>query len=112
MGPPTPRAWPAGPARRFLTPITAVPGGVRLRIRVQPRASRTELAGLHGDALKIRLAAPPVDGAANDVLERFLARLLGVPHSAVRILSGRAGRTKLVAIDGIGEAAARRAFAP
>ena len=78
-------------------------------MRVQPRASRTELAGLHGDALKVRVAAPPVEGAANDALIRFLAGRLEVPRAAVRLETGLAGRTKVVAVTGIGvEAAAGR----
>jgi uncharacterized protein len=70
-------------------------------VHVQPRASRTGLAGQHGDALKVRLAAPPVDGAANEALVRFLAELLGVPRSAVRLERGTTGRSKLVAVDGL-----------
>jgi uncharacterized protein (TIGR00251 family) len=81
--------------------IEATPTGVRVRVRVQPRASRTELAGLRGDALKIRLAAPPVDGAANEALVRFLAARLEVPRSAVRIEAGAAGRSKVVAVAGL-----------
>jgi uncharacterized protein (TIGR00251 family) len=78
-------------------------------VRVQPRASRTELAGTHGDALKVRLTEPPVDGAANEALIRFLADRLGVAHAAVRLEAGAAGRSKLVAVEGLGvEAAARR----
>ncbi len=78
-----------------------LPDGVRLRIRVQPRASRTELAGLHGDALKIRLSAPPVDGAANDALIRFLADALGVPRAAVEVAAGHASRSKTVRVTGV-----------
>lgn len=70
-------------------------------MHVQPRASRTGLAGRHGGALKVRLAAPPVDGAANEALVRFLAELLGVPRSAVRLERGATGRSKLVAVDGL-----------
>jgi uncharacterized protein (TIGR00251 family) len=78
-------------------------------VRVQPRASRTEVAGRQGDALKIRLTAPPVDGAANDALVGFLAERLQVSRSAVRLEAGTAGRSKVVAVDGIGvDAAARR----
>jgi uncharacterized protein (TIGR00251 family) len=78
-------------------------------VRVQPRASRTELAGIHGDALRVRLTAPPVDGAANEALIRFLADRLDVPRAAVRLEAGAAGRSKLVAIEGLGiEAATRR----
>ena len=78
-------------------------------MRVQPRASRTELAGRHGDALKVRISAPPVDGAANDALVRFLADWLAVPRSSVRLEAGATGRTKILAVAGIGvEAATRR----
>ena len=77
-------------------------------MRVQPRASGTELAGRHGDALKIRLTAPPVDGAANEALVRFLAERLEVPRSAVRIEVGTTGRSKVVAVEGISLEAARR----
>lgn len=76
---------------------------------MQPRASRTELAGRHGDALKVRIAAPPVDGAANEALVRFLADRLDVSRSAVRLEAGTTGRTKVLAVAGIGvEAAMRR----
>jgi uncharacterized protein (TIGR00251 family) len=82
--------------------LTATGGGVRIAVQVQPRASRTELAGLHGEALKIRLAAPPVDGAANEALIRFLAETLGVPRAAVMISSGQSGRRKSVTVSGLG----------
>jgi uncharacterized protein (TIGR00251 family) len=88
-----------------------VPGGVRLKIRVQPRATRTTLAGAHGDALKVRLAAPPVDGKANDALIAFLAETLDVPRRAVRIVAGATSRDKTVEVDGITAAAARSALA-
>jgi uncharacterized protein (TIGR00251 family) len=70
--------------------------GTRLRLHVQPRASRTEIAGPHGDALRIRLAAPPVDGAANDALLRFLAERLGVPRSTLSLVAGESSRRKTV----------------
>lgn len=79
-------------------------GGSRLRVRVTPRAKRTASAGLievdGRAALAIRLAAPPVDGAANKVLIRFLAEALDLPRSAVRILSGETGRLKTVQLSG------------
>jgi uncharacterized protein len=84
-----------------MAPISPVPGAVLLRIHVQPRASRTEVVGLHGDAIKVRLAAPPVDGAANEELARFLARALGVPRRAVTITAGAGSRTKTVRVDGV-----------
>jgi uncharacterized protein len=72
-----------------------------LAIHVQPRARRTEVVGRHGDAIKIRLKAPPVDGAANDELVRFLAERLGVPRAAVTIVSGQTGRAKRIAVAGM-----------
>ena len=81
--------------------IDPIKGGVELHLQVQPRASRTEVVGPHGGALKIRLAAPPVDGEANDELVRFLAKVLGVPRSAVEIVSGETGRRKRVRVAGV-----------
>jgi uncharacterized protein (TIGR00251 family) len=76
--------------------------GVRIRVRVVPRASRTELVGLHGDELRIRLTAPPVDGAANEALVSFLADRVGVARSSVRLLSGETSRSKVVLITSLG----------
>ena len=86
--------------------------GARLRIHVQPRASRTAIAGLHGDSLKVRLAAPPVDGAANDALIRFLAERLGVAQSAVTLESGAAARAKVVHVAGVMPAEVAQRLAP
>lgn len=86
--------------------------GVELTLRIQPRASRTEIVGPLGGALKLRLAAPPVDGEANDELIRFLARVLGVPKSAVEIVRGAAGRTKQVRVAGISTAHAKARLLP
>jgi uncharacterized protein (TIGR00251 family) len=69
-----------------------------LRVQVQPRASREEFAGLHGDALKIRLTAPPVDGKANTALIAFLANAFGVAKREVTLLQGETGRSKLVRV--------------
>lgn len=87
-----------------------VAGGVRLRVRVQPRASRTECAGLVGHELKIRVAAPPVDGAANDALVRFLAALLGVSRSAVMLVAGVSRRSKVFEVRGANETLVRRSL--
>ncbi len=84
--------------------------GVRIALHVQPRASRTEATGLHGDALRIRLAAPPVDGAANRELVTWLARRLRVPKSAIRVERGETGRRKLVSVRGIEARTAREAL--
>jgi uncharacterized protein (TIGR00251 family) len=69
-------------------------------IHVQPRARRTAVAGRHGDAVKIRIAAPPLDGAANAELIRFLAERLDLPRAAIEIVGGAAGRHKRVRVTG------------
>ncbi len=81
--------------------------GVTLRVRVKPRASRDALGGEREGALVVRLSAPPVEGAANEALARFLGKTLGIAPSAVRILKGLAGRQKLVAVAGLDAATAR-----
>ncbi len=68
---------------------------------VQPRASKTEVVGRHGDAIKIRVKAPPVDGAANQELIQFLARRFKVPRKAVELVSGSSSRHKQIAIEGV-----------
>jgi uncharacterized protein (TIGR00251 family) len=80
----------------------------RFAVHVQPRARRTEVAGEHGEAVKIRLAAPPVDGAANEALRRFLAERLCVPRAAVRVVAGLSSRDKMVEVDGFSAAKARQ----
>jgi len=70
-------------------------------VRVVPRASLTEVVGRHSDAVRIRVAAPPVDGAANDALVRFLAKRLDVPRAAVRIIRGDTSPRKTVTIEGL-----------
>lgn len=80
-------------------------GSLILTLHVQPGAKQTALAGLHGEALKIRLQAPPVDGKANACLLAYLAKVLRVPGSAVSLVSGDASRQKRVRIEGAGEAA-------
>ena len=70
-----------------------------LTLHVQPGAKRTEVAGTHGDALKLRLAAPPVEGKANAELLRFLAAAFGVPARAVVLVRGAMAREKIVRIE-------------
>jgi hypothetical protein len=76
-------------------------GKVSFAVRVQPRASRDEIVGEYQDGLKIRIAAPPVDGRANEALRKLSALRLKVPLSAVRIASGERSRTKRVEIRGV-----------
>jgi len=73
----------------------------RLTVKVHPRARRSALAGRLGDAWKLSLAAPPVDGKANDECVRFLAEFAGVPRSRVRIVMGLTSRLKVVEIEGV-----------
>ena len=74
-------------------------GRTTLTLHIQPGAKKTEVAGLHGDALKIRLAAPPVDGKANAALIDFVADRLGLAKSAVTLKSGQASRRKIIEIN-------------
>ena len=69
-----------------------------LTLHIQPGAKKTEIAGVHGDALKIRLAAPPVDGKANAALIAFVADRLGLAKSAVTVKSGHSSRRKVVEV--------------
>ncbi|HEX8459017.1 MAG TPA: DUF167 domain-containing protein [Pyrinomonadaceae bacterium] len=80
--------------------LTETDGALTFHVRVVARASRSEVAGTHGGALRVRVAAPPVEGAANEELARTLARALGVPARAVEIKSGHASKTKLVRVHG------------
>jgi uncharacterized protein len=73
----------------------------RLRLRVSPGARRTEFAGRHGDGWKVRVAAPPENGRANEAVREVLAERLGLPRRAVTIVSGHAGREKVVELAGI-----------
>ena len=72
---------------------------LRFNVRVQPRASANAVVGMQGDTLRVRLQAPPVDGAANEALVRFLAEALEVPRRQVRIVAGAASRNKVVEVD-------------
>jgi uncharacterized protein (TIGR00251 family) len=81
--------------------ITEVAGGVAFAVRVVPRASKNEIAGVHGDALKVRLTAPPVEGRANEALIAFLAQQLGVRKSQVEIVAGATSRRKMIRIMGL-----------
>ncbi|MBK5276480.1 MAG: YggU family protein [Desulfuromonadales bacterium] len=81
-------------------PCTITGDGIILTLHIQPRASKNEVCGIHGDALKVRLTSPPVDGAANKLCREFLAELFKVPKSAVEIISGETSRHKRIRIAG------------
>lgn len=76
----------------------AADGEVTLTLHIQPGAKKSEIAGLYGDALKIRLAAPPVDGKANAALQAFIADKLGVPRADVSLKSGQTSRRKVLCV--------------
>lgn len=84
--------------------------GAILSVHVQPGAARTECAGLHGHSLKVRVAAPAIEGAANEALVRFLAEQLGVPKRSVVIRSGPQSRRKLVLLAGVPAQRVREVF--
>ena len=92
--------------------FSPAPDGGVLKIRVQPRAGRTEVVGPLDGALKIRLAAPPVDGAANRALVTFLAKRLGVSKSSIEVRSGHKGRLKSLWVADLSESAAATALTP
>ena len=86
-------------------------GSLLLRLHVQPRAATNELAGLQGDALKLRLTTPPVDGKANKAVIAYLAKFFHLPKSALNIKSGQQSRIKTVVIKGADELQVRRVLA-
>jgi uncharacterized protein (TIGR00251 family) len=79
-------------------------GAVTLRIRVQPRARRTEIVGEHAGALKLKVAAPPVDGKANEECRRFFGKLLDVSVGSIEIIAGESSRDKVIRIHKISAA--------
>lgn len=81
--------------------ITNAQGGAAFPVRVVPRASKNEISGRHGDAVKIRLTASPVEGAANEALIDFLAEILDVRKSQIEILTGHSSRDKVVCVIGL-----------
>jgi hypothetical protein len=78
--------------------IRETPDGAMFKVAVQPRGSKNEIVGVHGDALKIKLTAPPVDGAANKMCIVFLAKRLNVAPSAIEIVHGHRSRLKTVLV--------------
>jgi len=85
---------------------------ISLLIHVQPKASRTRLAGLHGEALKLCITSPPVDGKANAAVIKFFAKLFKIPKAAVAIAGGEASRDKRLILAGISAAQAEAVLRP
>lgn len=75
--------------------------GVTFRVHVQPRAARNRLQGMHDDALKISLTAPPVEGAANRLCRDYIAQLLGLPRALVEVVSGHKSRRKTIHVESL-----------
>lgn len=90
-------------APRYDAEVTA---NARIKVYVLPRASKTAVAGMHGDSVRMRLAAPPVDNAANAALVEFIADKLNLAKRSVRVVAGAASRRKLIEIDGVAAEAA------
>lgn len=103
------RAVQAAAAAPFVSPA---PGGARLRVHVVPRASKTEVCGMQGDALKVRLQAPPVDGRANAALCEFVADAAGLPKRAVSVVAGETARSKTLFAAGADPAGLAAALNP
>jgi len=84
-----------------MIPIHETPHGVTFAVRVHPRAKRNRITGELGDALKVALTAPPIDGRANQACIEFFATLLNVSRSAVSIASGETSRNKVIRVTGV-----------
>jgi len=85
-------------SRTWCSPL---PGGVRLAVQIQPNAKKTEVVGVLDDALKIKLAAQPIEGKANEALVKWLAATLGVSRSAVTLTHGQTNKKKLLEVAGV-----------
>jgi len=92
----------------MLSKVKVTNKGFQFKIKVQPRASRNEISGWQGDALKIRLTAPPVDGEANEACLKFLAEYFHVTRKQVKITSGLKSKHKVIEIEGLTEEQFRR----
>lgn len=82
----------------IMGPLALTDNGIRLRLRVQPRSSRNRVVGVHGEAIKVQVTAPPVDGAANAAVAEVLAAWLDVPRSAITIVRGQGARDKVAEV--------------
>ena len=91
-----------------MIPIRDTAGGVTFAVRVQPRAKKNAITGELGDALKLALTAPPVEGRANEACIEFFANLLDVPRSSITIASGENSRGKVIRVAGIAAEEVRR----
>jgi uncharacterized protein len=93
-----------------MIPLKETPAGVAFAVKVQPRARKNAITGAVGDALKLALMAPPVEGRANDAVISFFADFFDIPRSSVTIASGKATRLKVVRVSGLSVERLRREF--
>jgi uncharacterized protein (TIGR00251 family) len=91
-----------------MIPIRDTAGGATFAVRVQPRAKKNAITGELGDALKLALTAPPVEGRANEACIEFFANLFDVPHSSITIASGQSSRRKVIRVGGMAAEEVRR----
>jgi uncharacterized protein (TIGR00251 family) len=94
-----------------MIPVRDTPAGVTFAVKVQPRAKKNAIIGEFGDALKLALTAPPIEGRANEACIEFFANLLDVPRSSITIASGETSRRKVIRIAGLSEGDIRRRIA-
>jgi uncharacterized protein len=87
-----------------MIPIREAPGGVTFAIKVHPRAKKNAITGELGDAVKVALTAPPVEGKANEACIEFFANLLKVPRSSITIAAGQSSRNKIIRVNGLSAA--------
>jgi uncharacterized protein len=84
-----------------MIPIHESPSGVRFAVKIHPRAKKNAITGELGDAMKVSLTAPPIEGRANEACIEFFAKLLRVPRSSVTIASGASSRNKVIRVEGV-----------
>jgi len=94
-----------------MIPLNETPTGVTFAVRVRPRAKKNAITGELGQALKVVLTSPPLEGRANDACIEFLAKFFGVPRSSVTIVSGEKNRNKVVCIAGLSASQVRSRLA-
>lgn len=95
-----------------MIPIRDTPSGATFAIKVHPRAKKNAITGELGDALKVSLTAPPIDGRANEACIEFFAKILHVPHASVSIAAGLSGRNKIIRVAGLSARQVQAYFIP
>lgn len=95
-----------------MLPIHDTGAGATFAVRVQPRARKNAITGVLGNALKLTLTAPPIEGRANDACVEFLAKLLNLPRSSVTIASGETSRNKVIRVAGLSAEEVRKRIGP